>query len=282
MITVKCIQKFKKNNRIYGYQLQDSQGNTKDVTPDQLKTAIRNNQINIVNLTLTLDNRLIDTTKTEQPQEQVPQILEEQKIKNIILKSKALGLPVKEIKAYCNYKCYLISKSNTEHIIYIPEDVLRLNKDQYNLTFTKHIRDIQGTLKVIGGHNLKNTSYMFKYCKAQSIDLSYFNTSKVTNMHSMFDNCQAKYIDLSSFDTSKAEDMRYMFYECKAQSLDLSSFDTSNVTDMCGIFYKCQAQFIDLSSFNISNVIYRGGMFEDCQAQIKATDQKILEKYKNR
>lgn len=33
---------------------------------------------------------------------------------------------------------------------------------------------------------------MFKWCKAQYIDLSSFNTSKVTNMENMFYECEAQ------------------------------------------------------------------------------------------
>lgn len=62
MIQAKCIQKFRnKQNQIYGYRLQDTRGAIKDVLADQLKIAIKNKQINIINLTLTSDNRLIDT-----------------------------------------------------------------------------------------------------------------------------------------------------------------------------------------------------------------------------
>lgn len=62
MIQAKCIQKFRnKSNQIIGYKLQDSQGKTKDLTPQQLKDAIHTNQIHVLNLTLTSDNRLVDT-----------------------------------------------------------------------------------------------------------------------------------------------------------------------------------------------------------------------------
>lgn len=61
MLTVKCIQKFKKNNKIYGYRLQDAQGNIKDIDTDKLKYAIRNNKMAVSNLTLTSDNRLIES-----------------------------------------------------------------------------------------------------------------------------------------------------------------------------------------------------------------------------
>ena len=66
MIQAKCVQKFRDNTgKIYGYRLQDLNGKTQDVQPDNLKAAIRNKQIHIVNLTLTSDNRLVDTTEKQ-------------------------------------------------------------------------------------------------------------------------------------------------------------------------------------------------------------------------
>ena len=66
MIQAKCIQKFRnKQNQIIGYRLQDLNGQIQDVTPDNLKNAIKNKQIHIVNLTLTSDNRLVDTTEKQ-------------------------------------------------------------------------------------------------------------------------------------------------------------------------------------------------------------------------
>ena len=69
MIQAKCIQKFRDNsNKIYGYRLQDINGQTQDVKAEELKSAIRNKQIHIVNLTLTSDNRLVDKEPEKQLQ----------------------------------------------------------------------------------------------------------------------------------------------------------------------------------------------------------------------
>ena len=66
MIQAKCIQKLRDNKgKIYGYRLIDINGKTQDVEPENLKKAIRNKQIHIVNLTLTSDNRLVDTTEKQ-------------------------------------------------------------------------------------------------------------------------------------------------------------------------------------------------------------------------
>ena len=66
MIQAKCIEKFRDNTgKIYGYRLQDINGQVQDVQPENLKIAIRNKQIHIVNLTLTADNRLVDSSEKQ-------------------------------------------------------------------------------------------------------------------------------------------------------------------------------------------------------------------------
>jgi surface protein len=58
---------------------------------------------------------------------------------------------------------------------------------------------------------------MFAYCKSlTSLDVSKFNTSKVTDMSRMFAYCES------------------------LTSLDVSNFNTSNVTNMCNMFSYCE------------------------------------------
>ena len=67
MLQATCILKFRdKHNQIYGYRLKDTTGNTRDVKSEALKNAIKNKQIHITNLTLTSDNRLVDTNTSKQ------------------------------------------------------------------------------------------------------------------------------------------------------------------------------------------------------------------------
>lgn len=66
MIQAICIRRFRdKSNRIYRYRLVDFNGQTQDIQPKNLKQAIANKQINVVNLILTKDGRLVDTTKKD-------------------------------------------------------------------------------------------------------------------------------------------------------------------------------------------------------------------------
>ena len=96
------------------------------------------------------------------------------------------------------------------------------------------------------------------------IDLSNFDTSKVTNMQWMFSGMSnLTTLDLSSFDTTKVTDMSSMFMNMSSlTSLDLSNFNTSQVTDMYGMFSKMSSlTTLNLSSFDTSKVTNMGSMF---------------------
>lgn len=112
-----------------------------------------------------------------------------------------------------------------------------------------------------------NMSHMFESINAQKIKFSKkFDTSNVINMSNMFAWCNFTDIDLSMFNTSKVKDMSYMFYHCvDLQKLNLKSFDTSNVTTMEGMFQSCTALTnMNISSFDTSNVKNFNHMFSDC------------------
>ena len=76
----------------------------------------------------------------------------------------------------------------------------------------------------------------------------------VTNMGNMFSGCTSlTSLDVSGFDTGKVTSMVYTFYDCRSlTSLDLSGFDTGEVTIMNNMFYGC-SNLISLDSMqNIS------------------------------
>ena len=114
----------------------------------------------------------------------------------------------------------------------------------------------------------KNCSNMFGSCSSlPSLDLSSFDTSKVTCMDNMFIyNTALKSLDLSSFDTSNVTDMGYMFMYCKSlTSLDLSSFDTHNVTNIWSMFSDCTSLIsLDLSNSDMSKVTISDTIFYRC------------------
>ena len=116
-----------------------------------------------------------------------------------------------------------------------------------------------------------NINWLFSQCTSlQEIDMTYFDTSEVENMHGMFSNCEnLETLTLpNNFDTSNVTDMSHMFNTCKKlTSLNLTSFNTSNVQNMRGMFGGCEElQTLTLSnSFNTSNVTDMSYMFQTCK-----------------
>ena len=132
-----------------------------------------------------------------------------------------------------------------------------------------------GTYKVtIGaqGNIIANSysNYLFyEFGKVESIDLTYLDTSKVTNMSSMFSGCnKLTNLAFNTFNTSQVTSMRNMFSGCSSlTSLDVSNFDTSQVIDMSGMFSSCSGlTSLDVSSFDTSQVTDMSWMFNYCRS----------------
>lgn len=93
-----------------------------------------------------------------------------------------------------------------------------------------------------------------------------------SNSAKIFDGCSAyETIDLSGFDTSAVTDMSEMFATCnKLQELDLSGFNTSKVTDMSKMFYMPGESNTALTKITVSSdfitsaVTSSAEMFKNC------------------
>ena len=96
-------------------------------------------------------------------------------------------------------------------------------------------------------------SFMFRNCKSiQSIDVSNFDTSQVTDMSLMFNGCSSlKSLELK-FDTKNVENMSSMFRGCtNINSIILTNFETSNVKDFNEMFHECpNLSYLDISNFS--------------------------------
>ena len=98
------------------------------------------------------------------------------------------------------------------------------------------------------------------------LDINNFNTSNVTDMGGMFGSLSSlENLDVSNLNTSKVTNMSGMFLQDSSLTgLDVSSFNTSKVTDMSYMFSQMQdLTSLDVSNFDTSNVTYMDGMFYD-------------------
>ena len=152
-------------------------------------------------------------------------------------------------------------------------------------------------LDYLNTSEVDDMQFMFSSCTSlETLDLSSFNTEKVTNMVTMFENskhlrslklpkgfigssvtnlkamfrgCESlTELDLSGSNSENVKDMKEMFYGCKALSkLDLTSFKTGQVTTMENMFCDCSTlETLDVSSFNTENVTTMLGMFNNCSS----------------
>ena len=143
----------------------------------------------------------------------------------------------------CEIKLWLDPTDKTAYYYAEPEKVY-LNKKSNEMFFSKS--DEQKIKNIL------------------EIDLSHFDTSKVTDMHNMFyGTSNLTTLNVSNFDTSKVTDMSLMFYGMRnLTALNLSSFNTSQVTDMHDMFYgTSNLTTLNVSNFDTSKVTNMGLMF---------------------
>lgn len=117
---------------------------------------------------------------------------------------------------------------------------------------------------VVGGNEGGNESYyedLFNKITGNNTDYSYLFSTNGTASYLLTE------LDLSSFDTSKVTHMNHMFYFCaKLTTLDVSNFNTSNVTDMNNMFSYCESlTSLNLSNFDTSKVTSMKYMFQNCK-----------------
>ena len=174
----------------------------------------------------------------------------------------------------CNeLKCLDLSNFDTSNVINMACMFNGCNK----------LKEINGINKLIT-NNVEDMGGMFQDCnELEHLDLSNFNTSKVTNMICMFCAClKLKEIKgINKFKTNKAKSMKAMFQFCtELEHLDLSNFNTSNVTEMDFMFLQCnKLQYLNLSNFEINCTKEEMLSFESSQCVFITNNQKLLDLY---
>ena len=93
--------------------------------------------------------------------------------------------------------------------------------------------------------------------KIENIDVSKWDTSSAKNMGWMFNRNNLKHLDVSNFNTSKVTSMFAMFSGSKSLTqLDVSNFDTSNVRDFGRAFsyWVTVCEELNISGLNLTKV----------------------------
>lgn len=176
---------------ILGYRLVDHLGNMIDVPTKDCKRAFDNGDIRIVNL-----NKINETNSVQRSASfkgvfpivnNFPDTVDaasKAKIDSILKKAKAHGMEIiikNKIRTGCGHFCtaYLIKHQDgiVDAIIEVPDNVFFLNLSERPMLFSNRIRtfNLNGTVKFVGGANLRHCIYMFMFLNDCKIDLSDFN-----------------------------------------------------------------------------------------------------------
>ena len=96
--------------------------------------------------------------------------------------------------------------------------------------------------------------YCFSECN-KSMDINNWDLSNLKNAYNMFNHFtnNNKYIDLSVLDFSNVIQVSYMFSYANIDYLDVRNINLTGTTSCQYLFYNCSGNKLDLSSWDISN-----------------------------
>lgn len=275
MIQARYIEKFRDGSgKIIGYRLQALDGSVTDIFADVVKDMIRKKELDVINLTLTSDGRLIDASSK---QDSIGAIsvgkggsIDDKMIENILQDARDQGFPIKPVPSCKGKNSFIIIKPDGYQIL-IPSDVIDIvGKATNGVSLVNEIRrlsNLECSVEVIGGSGVMSVQGMFEHTYFKSIDLTKFDTSRVKIMKYMFKNCICPDINLSKLNTYQVMDMIGAFKGCKTLSLDLRSFNVPYVISTEQMFMDCECIYIDLSSFGGNMISFMADMFNGCKAQ---------------
>lgn len=167
--------------------------------------------------------------------------------------------------------------------------VIKYRYKIYDLVEELQINSQNETFKIIleekENEALTNISYMFhRISSLKSVDISNFNTEKITDMRYMFSDC-TKLITLIGFEninTDNVENMSNMFYGCQNLSNfpNISSWNMNKVKDISKMFMNMGINnFPNLDKWDMPSVENMSGLFS--QNNMAADNISFISKWKN-
>ena len=113
----------------------------------------------------------------------------------------------------------------------------------------------------------KGTNYdnLFRGYDGPDIDVSQWDTSKVTRAQYCFNECK-KSMDISNWDLSSLSDAQYMFYNFNngKKYIDLSVLDFSSATKADYMFSYSNTDYLDVRNINIASATSYNYLFGSC------------------
>ncbi|GMI22813.1 hypothetical protein TeGR_g6788, partial [Tetraparma gracilis] len=129
-----------------------------------------------------------------------------------------------------------------------------------------------------------NMARLFAGKGSFNADISSWDFSKVTTMERMFYEAYAFNQPIDNWDVSKVNNMKHMFYRASTFNQPISNWDVSKVTNMRHMFYKATVFNQPISSWDVSKVTDMAYMFNlanDFSQDLSTWCVKNVSKYTN-
>lgn len=273
MLNVICVNKEYRGNKVVKYTLQDivDKSNVFNMSADELKFKIRSGHIQVLNLKLTRDNKLMHNKDSNLIHEQLNSVLVTRDIVCMCNNAESLKFKVVSNMTETLNKAKLIGFSvihndgriavisNHRDYIVVSSLKMKLPIDATKLFSSLNIKELN--LSNIDSSQSKSMRGLFEGSTFGKLILHDFNTDNVTDMSYMFCACSAQEYDLSTINTSKVTNMQSMFFANSFTELDLKHFDVSDVKDMSCIFMVAKAQKIDISTWKLGDDVNLSASF---------------------
>ena len=159
---------------------------------------------------------------------------------DLFIKILTSNKPLLFVLNYSTIKLKIIGKGH-KHILgsnflisNYPNEVYINEIKAKSVTYIYDFNQTDNSVELVWNYYISNCHNMFYYCtNITEIDLSNFETSRVTNMWSMFEGCSLlTSLNLSHFDTSQVTDMEYMFSGCKnLEYINLKNFNDTKLNN---------------------------------------------------
>lgn len=276
------------------YELIDKYGNKTIMCKDEIKFGLRNRLIQITNMRLTQDGRLIQCKNRDvsriygsiaqlnyttiskifrhdeyNDEDRDVEFIVGQKSNELRTKALLLNKDIEDITKHI----FTIRSANKLYVC-TDYDIFVLSGNSYGL-FRK-IRCKSINFKNIDTVQLKYASEMFKAARIQRIDLTDFNTQAMINMDYMFELCVTSEIIIENKEFKNLKSMYNMFDECMASKIIIKNVKMPKLEAMDRMFENAVAMEIRLENVEINNNASIKQMFKYCKAKILTDNSKIL------
>lgn len=240
MLKAKCLEKIKDGTSIIGYKLIDQYGTVLTCKASAIKEAIKNGSIDVVNLQLTSDNRLISKkmnqenkviqkitigrnimTQVEALIDTSKYILEFKQVKDLkkaIAKAASLGIQVRNLNDSVS-----IIINNDRATIFSSVSMQLINDETFKSMKFKELR--LNNIDVSGCETLKN---MFNETVCDVLDISGCDFSSITDATEAFARCNIKRVITDGLKLDKLTKIEKMFNYSEIGDIDITNFGFCN------------------------------------------------------